>query len=212
MNVKLITSIFLLLILCSISHAEFNDDYIEIGYVDDNTKFIDHGVRISISKDIGNDIDLQGRYNLTIGEWDDPQEHESQKTQSTAIGISKNINFNKNTQIIPQVWYVYTDYKKQRDVTPICIPVTNCSPYTSFTYISGDYFAASLGIRHAFSDSFSGVLSYARTIPGSLEAKSNLFSSQLIKDISQNKSIVAEIIRNNAHSYKQYSLSIRHAF
>jgi hypothetical protein len=36
MNIKLITSIFLLLILSSISHAEFNDDYIEIGYVDDN--------------------------------------------------------------------------------------------------------------------------------------------------------------------------------
>lgn len=207
-----IRGFLVLLCLLTLSGAAvsegFNDNYIEVGYKTDNTKFVDNGILLKASKKLDNDLIISGAYQHLKGDWNDPGEYEVATRTDYVLGIGKSYSVNSETEILAELGIDHLVSKK------VCTPTTGvCGVYSDGGKSSGNFYYTAVALRRHINNSTDGLVKYYKTIPGSLSLKVVLASVQLVTKISKDKSIVVDYLTNvDATYFKEYSVSIRHSF
>jgi len=200
--------LFLLILSNSAISEGFNDNYVEIGYKTDNTKFVDNGIIVKVSKKLDNNLILSGAYQHLKGDWNDPGEYETATRTDYALGIGKSYSINSETEILAELGIDHLVSKK------VCTPTTGvCGVYSDGGKSSGNFYYTAVALRHHINNSTDGLVKYYKTIPGSRSLKVDLASVQLVTKISKDKSIVVDYLTNvDATYFKEYFVSIRHSF
>ena len=193
-----ITLISLPMLLSSNILAEgFNDNYFEVGYSTNNSKFVDETMALKGSIEMGNDFSILVRYARETGDWRDPGEYETSTYTRTRIGIGKTFEVDTNTDITSSLSYLDYDIKKTRQANGSST-ITNTSSKT-------DSYFASVGVRNLSDSGIQTNLKLNFWRGGKAKSKAYEIELEVMKHFSDTLAIGGRVLRHDAKPASSYN-------
>jgi len=168
----------------------FNDNYFEVGYLTNNSKFVDETMALKGSIEMGNDFSILVRYARETGDWRDPGEYETSTYTRTRIGIGKTFEVDTNTDITSSFSHIDYDLKQTRQADGSST-ITNTSSKT-------DSYFASVGVRNLSDSGIQTNLKLNFWRGGKVKLKSNEIELEVMKHFTDTLAIGGRIMRYDA--------------
>ena len=175
----------------------FNDNYLQVGYLTSNFKFIDEIIDIEGSVAIGNNFSILGRYARETGDWRDPGEYETSTYKRTKIGIGKTFEIDTNTDITSSLAFLDYDVKITRQAD-------GSSTITTTNSKTDSYFA-SIGVRNLSDSGIQTNLKLNFWRGGKAKSKANEIELEVMKHFTETLAIGGRVLRHDAKPASSYN-------
>ena len=174
----------------------FNDNYFEVGYSSNNSKFVDETMALKGSIEMGNDFSILVRYARETGDWRDPGEYETSTYTGTTIGIGKTFELDTNTNITSSLSYLDYDLKQTRKA--------DSSTTTTNSSSKSDSYFASIGVRNLSDSGIETNLKLNFWRGGKAKSKSNEIELEVMKHFTETLAIGGRVLRHDAKPASSY--------